>query len=665
MVMIPDLSADNHKPLVVLVLAPAAAAGAQASASDASLARQISDAGLQLQTVPFGDNASLTANLAAAGIAMGSAGRSAAGQPVWLAGYGVAGQCAARFAVAQIDRIAGLCLVGAQYYGADNSDYELAETLGFRLPVLEVNGLAHPNGLLPYNRSALRPMPVRFAGVTPTDFSLVAGYEEQRFWRKLNHCPIGDLAGMAALQQTSPDACERELGVQFDRTQVRSIGGSVHYIGDVQDLQGQTMLRLVGVVGCREDVPESVGRLLGEFSAEIGAWRQGRDNPAIMKAARENDSFWTTSFPAIGGRTPQECLNIGNSDYRFENFIRGAFAERQRDVLLSWLLYNDDDCHPDLQRHWLRQGLFKELHRCPEPGRTWVSYVPTAAAAPAAAAAAASPGAASRRYPLLFIVYKGQSLMFLETFGFLELAAARQMIVIAARDGNDDANFTAVLETASNLYPVDRGRVYLAGHSFGASVTGRHAVSYADRIAGACLMACQYYGADTTPEEECRAASRRLPVVFIHGTCEIRRLIPLDQDSLIPMPPRNTFGVTTSTMSLVSAHEEQRFWRRINGCATLRLEEMAGCHARATDECERRIGLPLDRSEIRYVLGCRHYIGDIYGEGSQSMIRYIGVEGCPHIVAATAAEQAWSFLNRFARDEATGKLIIREEGEDE
>lgn len=49
--------------------------------------------------------------------------------------------------------------------------------------------------------------------------------------------------------------------------------------------------------------------------------------------------------------------------------------------------------------------------------------------------------------------------------------------------------FDALLESVAALYPVDRSRVYVIGHSMGAMVAGSWASLYRDRVAAACLIA--------------------------------------------------------------------------------------------------------------------------------------------------------------------------------
>lgn len=369
-----------------------------------------------------------------------------------------------------------------------------------------------------------------------------------------------------------------------------------------------------------------------------------------------NRALWDTTFPAVGNRTPREIISEnGNSKYVFEDYVKEDNANSLMKNMLPWLNFEGDDRNPDLLEYWKNygKGLIKELHVCEEDSsKTWVSYVP----------ASAYTGVRSiEKYPTYFICCsRDKPLMFMESWGFVQLAAEEELIVIAVADGNSEELFIETLDKAIAEYPmIDTGRVYIAGYGFSAVCAGRLSIAFPERIAGVCIMGSQYYGADNNYAQKENVKKLRMPRVDIHEMNQSRGLLPYNLNPEIPMPPKHAQNVTTSEFALLSSYEEQRLWRDINECNFFEMKEMARIQETSDNIVEQKIGTKFDKTHVYIIDGIEHYVGDVTDSHSTIMMRFIGVEGCPHFTPANAARLSWDFLRHFSRNQATRELIYQ------
>ena len=364
-----------------------------------------------------------------------------------------------------------------------------------------------------------------------------------------------------------------------------------------------------------------------------------------MFELREDTSLWDVSFPAIGNRTPRSVVGGPLADDpRLRDHLSGAYGARLIGHLLPWLTYGKDTGNPELTAYWARQGIRKELHVCREdPDQTWVSYVPDYAAQMGCPC------------PVWFINHaKGRDLLDVEGWGFVQMVAEKQIIVLTVEDGNSAENIRETLRKAAAEYPVDLSRVYLVGHSFSGSCSGRIVIGEPERYAGLCMLGSQYSGLDSTPEEKERAQVYRMPRIDVHGTAE--KILPFNRDSGIPASPKVVENVTPTDMGKEACWKEQTFWRTINHCRTFSMEATEDIQHISADIAEQKIGTLLDHTGLRVLGGVPHYIGDVKDENGRAMIRHVAVEGAPHYPSAYCAELAWEFLHSFSRDMKTGEL---------
>lgn len=360
-----------------------------------------------------------------------------------------------------------------------------------------------------------------------------------------------------------------------------------------------------------------------------------------------NRALWETPFEAIGGRTPHEAISgAADSRYSFEDYIKGDYGERMLAHLLPWLNFGADENEmaPELLEYWRERGIIKERHEMPDPDRTWISYMPVKHG--------------SSPLPVWYVNHaKGRDRLDLEAWGFVQLAAREGFAVITAEDGNSEEIFEETLAAAAKKYPLDLGRVYLAGHSLSGSCAGRIACAYPEKLAGLCMIGAQYCGYDSTDEQLDCVRALRLPRVDIHGTRESRGILPYNVQPERPKSPQIFANITPTGMDMADSFIEQQLWRGINRCPMFEREAMENIQQTSYNTVEQKLGVPLENTKTLILGSVAHYMGDACDESGRAMMRIVGVEGAPHYPTAFAAAIAWEFLRDFARDTKTGELI--------
>ena len=372
----------------------------------------------------------------------------------------------------------------------------------------------------------------------------------------------------------------------------------------------------------------------------------------MMPRFSSKEEFWNTPLKTRPGKTARALMDdgLGDPEYSFEDYVSGPYGDRITEYFRTYALYDGEDMHPDVLEYWRNygRGLDKYFHDDEDLFRRWCAYVPCSAKLPENA---------GRKYPCFVIGQRTPTMMLYEASSFIHMAARNEIVVLTGNDVNEDDNFERMLDTALKLYPIDPSRVYLHGHSFGAVLSGRHAVKYAKRIAGVCMSGSQYYGADSTDGEIAYAAKARMPLIAIHCTNQSRNLLPYNVTPRRRMSPKNRMNATTSDFTLLTGYEELKFWRMINHCRSVGIEYMRNIQENSSDPCEQVLGIQFDDTHVEQREGVDHYFGDIYDDNGTVMLRYVAVKGGPHAVPPHAGDIAWEFLKDFSRDTETGALL--------
>lgn len=189
--------------------------------------------------------------------------------------------------------------------------------------------------------------------------------------------------------------------------------------------------------------------------------------------------------------------------------------------------------------------------------------------------------------------------------------AQRQILVITAEDGNSEQIFQETLQAAEALYPVDKSRIYLVGHSLSGSCAGRLAVAFPEQLAGLCMLGSQYGGQNSTLDQAANIRCCQMPRIDIHGLAE--HILPYNK-TLGPTSPQVYSNITPTDMGLDASFSEQQFWRDVNHCRPITREEMADIDTTSADPVERKLGIPVDKSRVFALGSVRHFVGDILSE---------------------------------------------------
>ena len=369
-----------------------------------------------------------------------------------------------------------------------------------------------------------------------------------------------------------------------------------------------------------------------------------------MERYQTDPALWEQRFAALGDRTPKELIcSEGGPDFVFEDYITGAFGERMLDNLMAWAPFGEtrqDD--PALLAYWRERGVVKRVCRTGETHRDWAVYLPADLTY-------------DRSYPLVFLNHAtGRDFQEIEAWGFVQLAGREQFIAASVCDGNDTELVRRTVETVCALYPVDRSRVYLVGHSLSGNTAARIAVSWPELFSGLAMLGAHYYGMDSTPAELEHAAALGMPRVDIIGERE-RRSIPYNRQDPVPASPKILRNVTPPECSYEYACREQRMWRQINRMPPMDEERFRDIQKLSDDPAEQRIGMVFDRTEVRNLGGITHWLGDVHDGEGRPLLRMIGVQNAPHYPSAWAGALSWEFLRQFRRDPATKQIELTEE----
>lgn len=194
---------------------------------------------------------------------------------------------------------------------------------------------------------------------------------------------------------------------------------------------------------------------------------------------------------------------------------QAIYAFRARNRLLTDRVFEGDSSSFLANRIALAEELAVELAALqagsdPYVGRIgdyWRAFLAGATGVPVRIYA--PPAVASRRpLPVVIALHGlgGDENMFMEGLGagsLRRLAEELGFLLVTPSTYSVLPNplaFDTLLESIAALYPVDRSRVYVIGHSMGAMVAGSWASLHRDRLAAACLIAGgQIFGESSAP----------------------------------------------------------------------------------------------------------------------------------------------------------------------
>lgn len=384
--------------------------------------------------------------------------------------------------------------------------------------------------------------------------------------------------------------------------------------------------------------------------------------------------YWNTPLTGVGpGDTPKSIFRAcGAPNFDVERFLSDDIGSIQIRRFENYICY-PDPAAPEVTEYWRKKGLIKQLHDTPKkediPQKyvdrltaigvcanreealvryaQWASYVPVS-----------SLTEPERKYPLLFVLHGGDDPIYMtETYGFMDLAAREELIVIAPQDAGYQ-NVGALLDYALEHFPVDPSRVYCAGFSGGAAKTEDTVIAYPQRFAGAILVGqllrTRFYG-NPTREQLDGIPQYRIPLFNIEGLTEAGRTLPMNiSQEFNPCIPDVVRTVADNCEGLNA-------WLAFNRCRRTVTQADMYASAHSADVVERMIGTVFDRTHVERHFDRNYYVGEYMDDNGVAMIRIVGVEDIPHWPVPSFAELAWDYISRFRREVPSGKLIVGEQ----
>ncbi len=302
----------------------------------------------------------------------------------------------------------------------------------------------------------------------------------------------------------------------------------------------------------------------------------------------------------------------------------------------------DDLYHPDLLSYWADMGLKFESHE--KNGERWTSMVPLCAFEE------------EKKLPVLLVmqeVYPGNEHLALTAKSYFyrvcEIAAQGECIALffALEDPDSNDLFAEILEEATELYPVDRSRVYITGHSHDGFFAYEFAYRHPELLAAVATLGdprgLRSPEATGNPvmsicDDQLEALSKvDLPVMNLAGTNEGFGTIPQEKEAF--------------------AEYVQAWQRRLKAsrCTQRSAEEIEAAQ-KSSDYATRKLGVPVDKSWTLWADGFEHYFGEINNVEGKPHLCLMLSQNMPHTTTPFMLEMAWSFLRRFSRNLETGEI---------
>lgn len=366
----------------------------------------------------------------------------------------------------------------------------------------------------------------------------------------------------------------------------------------------------------------------------------------IVRRWQNKDSL---TFKLIRG------TGYSNAAYDYDQLINSAIGKKMAATMT--LEYNFDDASdPGLMALWDNMGLKCEFHdKC---GEQWVTFVPKQALEEP-----------EKKLPCVCIMQEvnrfdpHQAVTgFACFYEYQQIAAQGEcMLLYFALESLDDNDLLhEILKDAEQLYPLDRSRIYITGHShngrFSAEYMRRHqmeiaAIATLGNEPGQLSPAVTSGFFVVTDEQLDIQAAVDTPLVNISGFNERNSQFPLNMDAPYVRPGQ---WVALDTFEKRAESWQRRL--RSARCPMRTVEEIAATR-NSSDLAERCIGVPADRTEVLTLDGSENYIADIKNNEGKYHLRMIALGNMPHTVTPAMIQLSWSFLRRFARDQETGAII--------
>lgn len=319
-----------------------------------------------------------------------------------------------------------------------------------------------------------------------------------------------------------------------------------------------------------------------------------------------------------------------------------------------------------------------------------------------------------KSYPLVFWLHGGGNSIEAEEnmTGFTDMAAKEGFMLACPQNTSPD-KVLQIIERVAELYPLDRGRVYLCGFSQGGAQSHGAYFRNPEKFA-ACVTTgndiwrpWDNFQVDYTDEEIENTRRLRVPLMQFCGQVEPFPYAPLNSWSPRRPPKQKPWGrpdtfdhpgknddldptrihdLSKGKFDAVFGKANEHKWRmatqyepaegedvtdfgmkRVNfrmdllDCEPRDVETCRGFLTEHQDTVHRVVGIYGDYEAVEYHYGYRHYTVGINDRQGHEVYRFVCVQNTPHWPQLSMGELGWAFLKRFSRNVETGELIITEE----
>ena len=367
----------------------------------------------------------------------------------------------------------------------------------------------------------------------------------------------------------------------------------------------------------------------------------------------------------------------GSADRGFdmEKYINSPLGEFDMEHYYLTALGSKDQMASGLVAHWAAIGMQKVLYHadeewdenstCPD----YAVYVPTNVAT-------------TEKMPVLFVNHGGgQNIYNIESFGYIEEAAERGWLVVAAHWGIGDETdvfdklaeeegctresyvFRATLAEIKENYNIDESRIYIAGYSGGGNAAGYMGQENADIVAaispatGAAIQGSGVSGGSLGDDPLSLVKEYGLGMMMVYGMCDTELRWPIS-DQLNEMGK----GVKKTLQERI---DEVNAWvLACGGTTTTTLDEATAYLEQLGDGNDKlpasvQFGINFDNEYSQTVEGGLTYqFGEDYNADGKVVVKFMAVPQTGHWVSYNWAAQVCEFFSHFSRDTETHKLIV-------
>ncbi len=316
----------------------------------------------------------------------------------------------------------------------------------------------------------------------------------------------------------------------------------------------------------------------------------------------------------------------------------------------------DDAKDPALLQIWEDMGVRCEFHA--KNGEQWISFVPVNAH-----------NDQKEKLPCMCILQEVNEFdphqavtAFSFYYEYIKLAATGEcMLLFFALESLDDNDMLhEILKDFETLYPLDRSRIYITGHSHNGRFAAEYMRRHQDEIAAVATLGNepgQLSPAVTSgffqisDEKIALQASVDIPLINISGFNERNTMFPLNSDAPHVRPGQ---WVAVDTFEKRSDSWQRRL--KSARCPVSTIDEIEATR-KSTDYVERQLGFPADKTEVLFLDGSENYIADVKNSDGNYHLRIVALGNMPHTVTPAMINLSWSFVRRFAKDLKENKCI--------